>query len=106
LRFLLPVSNYDGLPPLNEDLQKRFSLLDTFDALAAPYAHCVTERQFCIWLKTAGLSEIEILPGGMMAARARKRVVAHHPSVGKNRRPRGVEAESADTNRVVSAEAT
>jgi len=72
LKRIVPVANYDGILPLNEQQLLEWALLDTFDWLAPAYDNPQTAVTVCLWLKEAGLRDIEVLKAGHLVGRGRK----------------------------------
>jgi SAM-dependent methyltransferase len=72
LRRLIPVSNYEGVLPLNEAQLEEWALLDTYDMLAPAHDNPQTARTLRQWLHEAGLVDIVIERPGHLVGRARK----------------------------------
>jgi hypothetical protein len=69
LRRLIPVANYAGIYPLNEQQLREWAVLDTFDMLAPAYDLPQTHETMQSWLKETGLRDIEIEKVGHLVAR-------------------------------------
>lgn len=72
LRYIVPICNYEGLLSLNDAQHRLFSLVDTFDFLAATYSHRARPGEFRRWIEAAGLVDVQIDNAGMMTAAARR----------------------------------
>jgi len=72
LKRLVPVANYYGILPLSGKQQKEWSLLDTFDWLSPQYDNPQTAATVGLWMKLAGMREIEVLRAGHLVARGKK----------------------------------
>ncbi len=70
LRRLVPVANYVGELPLDDQQQLEWSLLDTFDWLAPAYDQPQTAATVRGWLESAGMQQIEVLKAGHLVGRA------------------------------------
>jgi len=60
IRNLLLVSQYQGVLPLNDDQQKEWAILDTFDVFSPAYDKPQTLRTVKSWFEKAGLENIEV----------------------------------------------
>jgi len=60
LRHLVPISNYEGLYPLNSQQIHEWAILDTFDMLAPRYDSPQTERTLRAWFTAQGYRDVEI----------------------------------------------
>ena len=70
LKRLVPVANYVGELPLDEQQQLEWSLLDTFDWLAPEFDNPQTPATIRQWLQAAGMGQIEVLKAGHLVGRA------------------------------------
>jgi SAM-dependent methyltransferase len=61
---LIPCWNYTGILPLSKDQITNWAILDTFDALSPRYDKPATLGAVRRWFEQAGLTEIEVRPGG------------------------------------------
>ena len=78
LRRLIPVANYEGIYPLNNQQLEEIAILDTFDMLAPRYDLPQTPQALQSWLARAGLEDVEVLKVNHL--------------VGRGRRPKGLTA--------------
>ncbi|MFL5482612.1 MAG: class I SAM-dependent methyltransferase [Gemmatimonadaceae bacterium] len=69
LSRLVPVANYYGILPLNEDQHREWALLDTFDWFSPTFDNPQTPETVTHWLEEAGLSQIEVLRAGHLVGR-------------------------------------
>ena len=72
LSRLVPVANYYNILPLNDQQQKDWSLLDTFDWLSPQYDHPQRSSVVRSWMQQAGMQEIQVLKAGHLVARGKK----------------------------------
>jgi SAM-dependent methyltransferase len=72
LRRLVPVVNYEGIYPLNEQQLQEWAVLDTFDMLAPAYDHPQTPRAVQRWLQQAGLQDIYVAHVNHLVGKGRK----------------------------------
>jgi 2-polyprenyl-3-methyl-5-hydroxy-6-metoxy-1,4-benzoquinol methylase len=72
LQRLLPVACYYGSLPLDDQQQKEWALLDTFDWLSPGFDNPQTEATVTAWIQKAGLHEIEVLRAGHLVTRGRR----------------------------------
>jgi len=72
LKRFIPVADYTGIFPLNDQQLKEWALLDTFDMLGPKYDNPQTVTDVTSWLKAAGLLDIEVFHGGHLVARGHK----------------------------------
>jgi ubiquinone/menaquinone biosynthesis C-methylase UbiE len=68
---IVPVANYEGILPLNEQQHLEWSLLDTFDWLSPEYDRPQTAKTIRGWMERAGLSEIQVLKVGHLVGRGK-----------------------------------
>lgn len=61
---IVPCWNYTGLLPLPDEQIKSWAILDTFDALSPMYDSPQTPETVQAWFEEAGLTEIDVRPGG------------------------------------------
>lgn len=71
LRRLVPVANYYGIYPLNDQQQFEWSLLDTFDWLSPRYDNPQTTASVKSWMEEAEVAEIEVVKAGHLVGRGR-----------------------------------
>jgi SAM-dependent methyltransferase len=76
LRRLVPVANYAGVYPLDDQQLREWAILDTFDWLGPRFDHPQTAQMVRQWLEAAGLQDIEIEHVRHLTARAVKRSAA------------------------------
>ena len=69
LRYLIPVSNYEGVYPLSAQQQREWSVLDTFDMLSPKYDQPQTAKILERWFSQAGLKDIEVFRHGVLVGR-------------------------------------
>lgn len=60
IRNVLFISQYQGILPLDDDRQKEWAILDTFDVLSPAYDKPQTLRTVKKWFERAGLEHIEV----------------------------------------------
>jgi SAM-dependent methyltransferase len=72
LRWLIPVANYEGIHPLNEQQLREWAVLDTFDMLSPAHDHPRSRAELHEWIKSAGLQQGEVLKAGHLVARGVK----------------------------------
>jgi SAM-dependent methyltransferase len=75
LRRLVPVANYEGVYPLNDDQLLDFAVLDTFDMLSPAYDRPQTPQTLRSWLTKAGLEDIQVSKVNHLVGRGRKNPV-------------------------------
>jgi SAM-dependent methyltransferase len=74
-RYLIPVANYRGVLPLNDEQLTEWSILDTFDMLAPQHDHPETVGTIQGWFEAAGLVELHVeRPGFIIAYGTKPRV--------------------------------
>lgn len=61
---IIPCWNYAGIFPLTPDQLKTWAILDTFDALSARYDKPASLGTVKRWFTEAGLTDIQVRPGG------------------------------------------
>jgi SAM-dependent methyltransferase len=71
LKRIVPVANYFGDLPLNEQQQMEWSMLDTFDWLSPEFDQPQTPETVRTWLQGAGMSDVEVLKAGHLVGRGR-----------------------------------
>jgi SAM-dependent methyltransferase len=69
LKRFVPVANYAGELPLDEQQQLEWSLLDTFDWFAPAYDQPQTAATVRRWLEHAGMQKVEVLKAGHLVGR-------------------------------------
>ena len=72
LRYLIPVSNYEGRLPLNERQLRDWALLDTFDMLSPAFDRPRTAATLREWFEDAGLQNVEVETSYLAVARGQK----------------------------------
>lgn len=72
LKRVVPVANYYGILPLNDEQQKEWALLDTFDYFSPAYDSPQTTTKARTWMEASGMKDIEILTVGHLVARGKK----------------------------------
>jgi SAM-dependent methyltransferase len=72
LRYLIPIANYRGVLPLNDEQQREWAVLDTFDMLAPEHDHPVSVKTLRGWFDAAGLVGLHIERPGFIIAYAMK----------------------------------
>lgn len=72
LKRLVPVANYVGDLPLNEQQQLEWSLLDTFDWLSPEYDNPQKPQTIQQWLEEAEMENIKVLKVGHLVGRGTK----------------------------------
>ncbi|MBZ0232802.1 MAG: class I SAM-dependent methyltransferase [Deltaproteobacteria bacterium] len=77
LRRALPVANYEGVFPLDEDQLRDFAVLDTFDWLSPRYDQPQSAATLERWMRELGLVEIEIDHPAHMTGRGRRPLLDH-----------------------------
>lgn len=71
-RQLLPLSNYEGIHPLNPEQVREWAILDTFDMLSPAHDHPQRPETLRKWFTMAGLKNIEVFRAGHLVARGVK----------------------------------
>ncbi|MEW5858710.1 MAG: methyltransferase domain-containing protein [Cyanobacteriota bacterium] len=74
LKRFIPVANYEGIYPLNEEQLHEWAVLDTFDMLSPTYDNPQTPQTLHSWLTGVGLEEIEVGKFAHLVGRGRKPV--------------------------------
>ena len=72
LRALVPVSNYEGVLPLDERQLREWAILDTFDMLSPAYDQPQSAATLSAWFAAAGLEQVEIFRHGHLIGRGRR----------------------------------
>jgi len=72
LKRLIPVADYTGIFPLNDQQLREWALLDTFDWLAPQYDNPQTVTQIRAWFEAAGFRDVEVFHGGHLVGRGPK----------------------------------
>jgi SAM-dependent methyltransferase len=72
LRRMVPVANYEGVYPLNEEQLREYAVLDTFDMLSPAYDRPQTPHALSRWLTAAGLEEAQVLKVNHLVGRGRR----------------------------------
>ncbi|MEI7635938.1 MAG: methyltransferase domain-containing protein [Syntrophus sp. (in: bacteria)] len=78
MKRLLPVADYSGILPLNDQQLHEWALLDTFDWLSPEYDNPQTPATVARWLSEAGLADIEVLKAGHLVGRGHKPLDPRH----------------------------
>jgi ubiquinone/menaquinone biosynthesis C-methylase UbiE/uncharacterized protein YbaR (Trm112 family) len=73
LRRVVPVANYHGALPLNEEQHREWALLDTFDWLSPQFDNPQTANTVRQWLAASGLKDVEVLTAGHLTGRGARR---------------------------------
>ena len=74
LRYLIPIANYRGVLPLNDEQLREWSVLDTFDMLAPEHDHPVSVDTLTSWFVKAGLVDLHVERPGFIIAYGTKPV--------------------------------
>lgn len=69
LKHFVPVSNYAGVYPLDEQQLKEWAILDTFDLLSPAYDSPQNAATLRRWFDAAGLRDVEIVRPGHLVGR-------------------------------------
>lgn len=72
LRWIVPVANYEGIHPLNEQQIREWAVLDTFDMLSPAHDHPQSPATLRTWIADANLRNGEVVKEGHLVARAEK----------------------------------
>jgi SAM-dependent methyltransferase len=72
LRWLVPVANYEGIHPLNEQQIREWAVLDTFDMLSPAHDHPQSPETLRHWIAAASLRNGEVVKEGHLVARGEK----------------------------------
>tara|TARA_B100001248_G_scaffold262165_1_gene256490 strand:- start:2008 stop:2991 length:984 start_codon:yes stop_codon:yes gene_type:complete len=72
LKRIIPIANYRNVYNLNENQLKEWSLLDTYDMLAAKYDYPQNKSTVMNWAKEKKLKKIKIFRKGHLILRAQK----------------------------------
>jgi SAM-dependent methyltransferase len=72
LKRLVPVADYTGRYPLNEQQLQEWALLDTFDMLAPEYENPQSAATITGWFRKSGFTEVEIFHEGHLVGRGVK----------------------------------
>jgi 2-polyprenyl-3-methyl-5-hydroxy-6-metoxy-1,4-benzoquinol methylase len=72
LRRFVPVANYEGIQPLNEQQLYEWAVLDTFDWLSPTFDKPQTPQTLLSWLLEAGLVDVEVAKVAHLVGRGRK----------------------------------
>ena len=72
LRRLVPVANYEGVHPLNEEQLVQWAVLDTFDWLGPRYDQPQTPATLRRWLEEAKLEQVDVVHESHLTGRAVK----------------------------------
>jgi SAM-dependent methyltransferase len=71
-RYLIPVSNYTNVLPLNKEQLREWALLDTFDQWAPAYDQPQTLSTIRSWFQKAGFKAVEVFHSGIFVGRGTK----------------------------------
>lgn len=74
IRHAIPVSNYEGRYPLNDQQLREWAILDTYDMLAPAHDHPQSRRTVQRWFREAGLRDIKVFRRGLLIARGKKEI--------------------------------
>lgn len=69
---LIPVANYHGVLPLNEEQLKAWALLDTFDWLSPSFDNPQSEKTLKEWMQNSGLKNVKIIREGHLVCRGER----------------------------------
>ena len=72
LKRIIPVANYHGIFPLNNQQHNEWSLLDTFDWLSPDHDHPQTAKTITQWMEESCLKDIEVVKAGHLVSRGKK----------------------------------
>jgi SAM-dependent methyltransferase len=72
LRHIIPVSNYEGVLPLNPEQLREWAVLDTYDMLSPTYDQPQTAETVRHWFDTSGFKNVEVFRGAHLVGRGRK----------------------------------
>lgn len=72
LKWLVPVSSYDRVFPLNGRQLREWAILDTFDMLGSRYDQPQTASTLRSWFGAAGMKDVEIFRHGHLVGRGRR----------------------------------
>lgn len=72
LRYLIPVANYRGVYPLDDEQLREWALLDTFDMWSPAFDQPQRLNMLRSWFEQAGFSEVEAFHSGFFVGRGRK----------------------------------
>lgn len=72
LKYLIPVSNYEGVYPLSREQLREWALLDTFDMWAPAYDQPQTIPTIRCWFERAGFVAAEVFHRGFYVGRGIK----------------------------------
>jgi SAM-dependent methyltransferase len=73
LRYAIPIANYEGVYPLDEQQLREWAVLDTFDMLAPAHDHPQTAETLRRWFDEADLVDVEVFRTGFVIGRGRMR---------------------------------
>jgi SAM-dependent methyltransferase len=72
LRWFVPVANYEGIHPLNDQQIREWAVLDTFDMFSPAHDHPQSRATLQRWIDEAGLRHGEVVKTGHLVARGVK----------------------------------
>ncbi len=72
LRWFVPVANYEGIHPLNDQQIREWAVLDTFDMFSPAHDHPQSRETLQRWIAEAGLRNGEVVKTGHLVARGVK----------------------------------
>ncbi|HEX6642621.1 MAG TPA: methyltransferase domain-containing protein [Thermoanaerobaculia bacterium] len=72
LRWLVPIANYEGIHPLNEQQLYEWGVLDTFDMLSPAHDHPQTPETLRAWMEAAAVRDVEVFRAGHLIGRGVK----------------------------------
>lgn len=76
LQRAVPVANYTGVYPLNDDQLREWAILDTFDWLGPKYDAPQTADTLRAWASAAGLEEVSVFHARHLTARGTRPLAA------------------------------
>jgi SAM-dependent methyltransferase len=72
LRWVVPVANYEGIHPLNDEQIRQWAVLDTFDMLSPAHDHPQSAATLREWIRATRLRNGEVVKAGHLVARGEK----------------------------------
>jgi len=69
LKYMVPVVNYEGVLPLDDEQIREWAILDTFDMFSPAHDHPQRKETLKQWLEESGVENIEIFRRGFFVAR-------------------------------------
>jgi len=77
LRYLIPVSSYEGVLPLTDEQLTEWAVLDTFDMLSPAYDKPERGTTLRKWFEDAGLQKVQIVETYLAVGKGRKPLQPH-----------------------------